>query len=98
MSVPNSANSVLRTERTLPPEVRDRSAWYGVDLAKSKEWEEWLSDAEIGEVERAVSELEQKRIEIAAIGAKDVPLPTLAPRLQQILGEVLNGRGFGLIR
>ena len=70
---------------TVPPEVRDQSAWYGADLATSDEWIERLSDAEIGEVERA-------------IGAEDARLPTLAPRLQRILDEVLNGRGFVLIR
>lgn len=91
-------NDALATDPTLPPEVQDRSAWYGVDLAKSNEWEEWLSDAEIEEVERAVSELEQGRIEIAMLSAEDLPLPALGPRLQQILDDVLNGRGFGLIR
>jgi len=82
----------------LPPEVEDRSAWYGPDLATRSDWLEHLSDAEVDEVERAVRELEEAGIEIGAISAKDVPLPTLGPRLQQSLDEVLNGRGFALIR
>src|SRR5687767_4962845 len=81
-----------------PPEIQDRSVWYGSDLAERNDWAERLSDAEIGEVERACRELEKSQIEIATISAKDVPLPTLAPRLQRLLDEVLNGRGFVLIR
>src|SRR5688572_9854735 len=81
-----------------PPEIQDRSVWYGSDLAERNDWAERLSDAEIGEVERACRELEKSQIEIATISAKDVPLPTLAPRLRQLLDEVLNGRGFVLIR
>jgi hypothetical protein len=69
----------------LPPEVRDRSAWYGADLAASDDWKERLSDEEIGEVERAIS-------------TENDQLPTLAPRLRRILDEVINGPGFVLIR
>ena len=64
----------------LPPEVEDRSAWYGQDLANRDEWIEHLSADEIAEVE------------------EDGSLPSLAPRLHRILDEVLNGRGFVLIR
>lgn len=54
---------------TLPPEVVDRSAWYGYDLANCDDWIEHHSAAQIA-----------------------------APRLQRFLDEVLNGRGFVLIR
>jgi len=37
-------------------------------------------------------------VNLASITSEDVPLPTLAPRLKAMLDEVLNGRGFGLIR
>ena len=70
---------------TLPSEVRDRSAWYGTDMAASDDWKERLTDAEIGEVERAIN-------------AGDGQLSSLATRFQRILDEVLNGRGFVLIR
>jgi hypothetical protein len=82
----------------LPPEVDDRSAWYGPDLATCDDWIEWLSESEIAEVEHALRQLDAKRIDATSITSKDVPLPTLAPRLQRLLDEVLNGRGFVLIR
>jgi hypothetical protein len=36
--------------------------------------------------------------DLAAIGPDDFPLPTLGPRLRLLLDDVLNGRGFVLIR
>lgn len=91
-------NDALAIESALPPEVEDRSAWYGPDLAQRNDWIERLSDAEIDEVERASRELEKSQIELATVSASDFPFPTLAPRLQRILDEVLNGRGFALIK
>jgi len=79
----------------LPPEVRDRSAWYGAEV---EDWVEWLSDAEVAEVEKVVRAVEESRVEITSLTAQDVPLPTLAPRFRRMLDEVLNGRGFVLIR
>jgi len=89
------ADSVIES---LPPEVEDRSAWYGPDLAKCDDWIEWLSETEIAEVEYALRQLDARRIDATSITAEDVPLPTLALRLQRLLDEVLNGRGFVLIR
>ena len=95
MRVPNI---IIESITTLPPEVEDRSAWYGPELAKWDDWIEWLSETEIAEVELALRELEAKGIDERSITADDVPLPTLAPRLQRLLDEVLNGRGFVLIK
>src|ERR1051325_3313094 len=66
MRVPSLSLDLLSD---LPPEVEDRSAWYGHDLANCDDWIEYLSTDEID-----------------------------TPRLQRILDEVLNGRGFVLIR
>jgi hypothetical protein len=97
----SGANSVIQsstTEATLPPVVQDRSAWYGRDLAASDNWIERLSEAEIAEVERAVRELEKSQVDLSTITSNDVRLTNLASRLHSILDEVLNGRGFVLIR
>ncbi len=97
MSVPNSVTRLL-TDPALPPEVEDSSAWYGSDLAARNDWAVRLSDADVGEVEKAIRELEKSQVEIATVSANNIPLPTLASRLQPILDEVLNGRGFVLIK
>jgi Taurine catabolism dioxygenase TauD, TfdA family len=90
--------SISDSEPGLPPEVEDRSAWYGPDLANRNDWIERLSEIEIAEVEQALNQLDAKRIDFASITPGDVPLPTFGPRLQRILDDVLNGRGFVLIK
>jgi hypothetical protein len=95
----NSITSELTTDSTLPPEVEGRSAWYGSELTNTTAWIEHLSDDEIGEVEFAVDELKRSGgLAVKKITAGTVPLPAFAPRLETILDEVLNGRGFVLLR
>lgn len=86
----------LSYDTSVPPEVRDRSAWYGAEMQRG-DWVEQLGEDEIKELEKAVRRLESE-VEIGAITAEDAPLPTLAPRLRKLLQGVLNGRGFVLIR
>jgi len=95
------------TTDVLPPEVCDRSAWYGAEIAEHHDWIEWLSAGEIREVEDAVHDLASAHTKeseaefgarLTSITPHDVPLPSLAPRLKQLLDEVLNGRGFVLIK
>lgn len=85
----------------LPPEIGDRSAWYGPDLARRSDWIERLSQTEIAEVESAtkkLAELADSSFDLTSIGIDDFPLPTLGPCLRRLLDDVLNGRGFVLIR
>jgi hypothetical protein len=63
-----------------------------------RDWIEGLSETEIAEVERATKPLADARVDIASIRLADFRLPTLGPRLQRILDDTLNGRGFALIR
>jgi hypothetical protein len=85
-----------------PPEISGPSAWYGPDLDARRDWIEPLSDAEVAEIERAtqavVERLKDPERDLVLLRKKDFPLPTLAPRLERILDEVLTGRGFVLIR
>jgi TfdA family taurine catabolism dioxygenase TauD len=82
----------------LPPEIKGPSAWYGPDLTKRPQWLEYLSPTEVEEVERAVKRLDSESCDIVSIRNEDFPLPTLALRLRRLLDEVLNGRGFVLLR
>lgn len=83
---------------SLPPEITDASAWYGPELTGRSDWIERLSPAEGLEVESAVRELSGSSADLTAINARDFPLPTLGPHLRRLLDEVLNGRGFVLIK
>ena len=85
-------------DAVLPPEVCDGSAWYGSELAGTTEWIEDLSETEIAEVEGAVHQLKRLPIDFTSLTIRNVPLPNLGPRLQCLLDDVLNGRGFVLIK
>src|SRR5258707_9905059 len=83
----------------LPPEQTSAAAWYGPEIAKRSDWLMPLAPAEIAEVEAAARALAAREADIAAITARDFPLPTLAARLKaRVDDEVLNGRGFILLR
>ena len=88
----------VHLDHGLPPEVRHPSAWQAAEIAQSTDWVERLGECQVAEVENAVRRVENSRIDLASIAAKDVPLPTLAPRLRRVLEEVLNGRGFVVIK
>jgi len=87
-----------RLHPSLPPEIKDRSAWYGPDLMECTNWIERLSEIEIAEVESATRELTKSSIDLTSISSDHFPLPTLGARLHDLLDEVLGGRGFALIR
>jgi hypothetical protein len=82
----------------LPAEVQGSSVWYGSTLAGSDDWIQRLSEAEIDEVDSAIKQVEESRQDLTTISAGDVQLPTLGLKLRQTLDEVLNGRGFVLIK
>src|SRR5258708_32760426 len=87
----------LPPDTALPPDIGERSAWYGPDLKGRTDWIERLSEAEITEVESAARGLAKSSLELTSISRDDFHLPTLGPRLHPLLDEVLSGRGFVLI-
>jgi hypothetical protein len=82
----------------LPPTIDGRSAWYGPDLADRTEWIETLSTAELSEIESAGERLMQTDVDWQSLRCDDFPLPALQHRLSRVLDEVLEGRGFVLLR
>src|SRR5260370_725973 len=75
------------------------SAWIGADLREREaEWGYRLSPPEIAEIEAAVKGVQVRRLDIADIRRDDFPLPTLGPVLDRLRAEVLDGRGFALLR
>lgn len=88
----------MKVEGPLPPEVRAPTAWYGIEMAQRRDWVEHLSETDLAELDEALRCFDGSDVETAAIKAEDVPLPALGPRLQIWLDEVLNGRGFVLLK
>lgn len=82
----------------LPAPIQGPSAWYGPDLAASDEWIYHLTESDIAEIEAAMKPLAVREADIAQLTQADFPLPTLGPKLKDLCNQVLNGRGFVLMR
>src|SRR6185436_9545248 len=61
-------------------------------------WTELLTAAEIAEIDRAIEVARAHSSDLLEIGKEQFPLPTLAARLKRIERELIEGRGFVLIR
>lgn len=72
--------------------------WRAEDVADPGAWTEYLTADEVAEVAAAVAHAQGVSDDLLAIGAGDFPLPTLSGRLKAIASELIDGRGFVLIR
>lgn len=83
----------------MTPEVLETACeWMAGDVVDSARWTAVLSDAEVAEIDAAMAVARATSPDLLAIGKSEFPLPTLAPRLKRIEEELMNGRGFVLIR
>jgi hypothetical protein len=79
----------------LPERIDAPCAWYGPALNAQRDWLIELSSVEIAEIEAAV---QQTNCDIPSLQAADFPLPVLSARLAAWRDEVLDDRGFVLLR
>jgi hypothetical protein len=99
--MPPADTNVITPARCLPlrPLIEGPSAWIGADMRKREsEWSYRLLPPEIAEIETAVKAVQARGLEIVNIRREDFPLPTLGPALERMRAEVLDGRGFILLR
>src|SRR5688572_30669635 len=76
--------------------VAGAGVWYGRDLARRPhEWIRHFSDAEIDEIQAAVGGYDGS---LESISRESFPLPALGAVLKGILKELLDGRGFVMLR
>jgi Taurine catabolism dioxygenase TauD, TfdA family len=79
--------------------IEGPAAWFGPDLrARETEWSYRLSPSEVAEIEAALQSVQARGLDIAAIRRDDFPLPALGPVLDRLRTEVLDGRGFVVLR
>jgi hypothetical protein len=81
----------------VPDRIVSDAAWRGPDLAPA-DWMAKLTAAEADEIERATLSVAERGLDLIAIRKEDFPLPTFGARLARITRDVLEGRGFALIR
>ena len=79
--------------------VEGRSAWTGAEMrTREAEWSYRLSPAEVAEIAAATRLVRARGLDLASVRREDFPLPALGPVLDRLRDEVLNGRGFVLLR
>ncbi len=74
------------------------SAWKGVDMRSSTEWIFPLDDSDNDELQAALLAARSTEKSVIDLREADFPLPTLGPRLKAMKQELMNGRGFSLVR
>ena len=80
----------------IPRRYEGPSAWTGAEMRARDDWIVRLSPADRAELDaawRATS-----HVPIEAIGPADFALPALGPRLHALRDEIIDGRGFVLLR
>jgi hypothetical protein len=70
--------------------------WYGRDLAARRDWIREFSSRELAEIQAAVRAA--RDISPEKLSPASFPLPGFGPELGRILAELLEGRGFILLR
>jgi hypothetical protein len=76
----------------------DPAEWHPEEYRDSEQWIYRLSDAEIAEIHGAVAGVEESGLDIKDIKRESFPLPAFSGVLSEIRKELLDGRGFVLVR
>jgi hypothetical protein len=78
--------------------ITDARAWRGETLSKDPSWIMRLGGAEIADIERALAVAKAGGWPLEQIGREQFPLTVMRARLEQILADMRDGRGFVLVR
>ncbi len=81
-----------------PGPIDGPDAWRGKDLAGSTHWSYTLTSSDIEELDVALATVESRCLPLMHIGRDDFELPWLGPKLDELRGEIIRGRGFVLLR
>lgn len=103
MATVDTTNPWIPSARTRKPArlmepIEESGCWRPEDLAGTDAWVYRLEAREIADVFDAVAALQARGLDIKDVGPAEFPLPVLAPALADIKAEVMEGRGFALIR
>src|SRR6266566_6253180 len=99
--MPATDMKFMGSARPAPPRrlIEGPSVWIGAEMRQREaEWSYHLSPSGIAEIETALRAVRERGLDIAGIRRDDFPLPSLGPVLDRLRTEVLEGRGFVLLR
>ncbi len=90
--------ATFETSRGKHLPVDEPACWKGKDLRESRAWQYRLSEGDIAELGAALRSVRAKKLDLIAIKREDFPLGAFGRKLAELKGEILNGRGFVLLR
>jgi Taurine catabolism dioxygenase TauD, TfdA family len=76
----------------------DPAAWHAAAMRADRSWEVWLEDDDQGQLGRAVAESAKRDEPIHRIDRRTFRLSRLARKLEGVRRDVIEGRGFAMIR
>jgi len=78
--------------------IRGAAVWTGAELEKRTDWMLRLNEADIAEIEAALRATQRAGIGIMELTRDNFRLPTVGPKLLAAQDDVINERGFVLIK
>ena len=83
----------------MPPGLLTGPAvWHGPEMAARADWVIRFSPEDVAELDAAVARFGKSGLPLAEISPEDFRLERLGPRLRRVLHDLLEGRGFVLMR
>jgi hypothetical protein len=86
------------TLKDLRAPVCEPSVWHGAELNNDNIWVHRLTDSDIAEIDTALEKLPEDISDLSTIGLSQFPLPNLSKKLWELQRDVVEGRGFVLIK
>ncbi len=78
--------------------IESRANWKRESFVEDSNWIHHLSSAEISELDSALGHAKSKGLSGIQVTAEDFPIPTLSAVVNNLVDELVNGRGFKLLR
>jgi len=93
-----TGNSIASVGSDALQPLQCRAAWVASEMQEATRWTCLLSPDEVSDLVAAVTAVKASNLDLVNLAQSDVPLPRLGPRLSRIREELVNGRGFVVIR
>ncbi len=84
--------------RVLREPLNNPAAWKASEVAQRDDWRETLTDADVAEIEHALSCAKRTGKRMGDLTKDDFPLPTFFRKIDRWRAEVQAGRGFQVLR
>lgn len=81
-----------------PRVLESHAEWRADDVADAAKWTQTFTPAELEELDAALRSVADRADRLLEIGREDFALPSLSERLRGVERELIEGRGFVLLR